>query len=78
MEQFIVPTPAGNLVIEQKGSMEEYPGIYVSMENGAPVATIEFTPNRTDGTSGIQVLAWEDASREEPSAFLNVDNYDNF
>lgn len=40
-EQIIVPTPIGNIVIEQKGSVNEYPGVYVSMENGAPVATIE-------------------------------------
>lgn len=35
-DQLIIPTPVGNLVVEQKGSLNEYPGVYVSMENGAP------------------------------------------
>lgn len=77
-EQIIVPTPIGNIVIEQKGSVNEYPGVYVSMENGAPVATIEYTPDRFDGTAGVQVLAWTDACDEEASTWVSVNNIENY
>lgn len=78
MERMEIQTPAGTLIIESKGSYDEYPGIYVSMENGAPVATVEYTPERFDGTSGIQVLAWSDACAEEASDSISVDNIDAY
>lgn len=77
-DKMIIPTPVGNLVVEQKGSLNEYPGLYVSMENGAPVATVEYTEDRFDGTPGIQVLAWGDAVNEEASSWTSVDNIDAY
>lgn len=79
METIIVPTPAGDLIIENKND-GDYPGVYISIGgNEAPVATIEYTDLRNiDHTAGIQVCVWEDASDEEPSAWVNVDGYENY
>lgn len=78
MDKMEIQTPAGVLVIESKGSYEDYPGVYVSMGNGAPIATVEYTPDRFDGTAGIQVLAWRDACAEEASDWTAVENIDSY
>lgn len=78
MEKMEIQTPVGTLVIEPKGSVGEYPGVYVYMGNGASVATVEYTPDRFDGTPGIQILAWRDASAEEASDWISVDNIDSY
>ena len=73
-----IPTPNGALVIRNKND-EEYPGVYIDMHNGAPVATIEYTDCRNvDDTPGIQVLVWEDATEDEANIFINSNNFENF
>lgn len=73
-----VSTPIGELIVEINQD-STYPAIWISTENGAPVATIEYTPNRNeDGSAGIQVLAWRDVNDEEPSEYVNVDGFENW
>ena len=63
MQSFTVPTPLGEITVQERGSYDSFPGVIVFV-NGNQVATVEYS-NTTDQ---LQAAVWQGDYYNDPVA----------
>lgn len=73
-KRFKVETPLGTIIVEAKGTLDEYPGVWVSfLHNGADVDDLVACIEHDSKEDHIQTVLYE-ADRDEPTQIVKFTN----